>query len=120
MLFNCLPLLYLKQQIQGITQWKWIYITGPEIATDSGHQCDQKLGVGDQNFRTGCQQATNLLSHQHLKFQVQRAFLKENNKFLWAIVVQSNLSNTDTEGTEQSVSIREVSVLETSRRLRHF
>ena len=34
--------------------------------------------------------------------------------------VQSNLSNTDTEGTEQSVRIREVSVLERSRRLRHF
>ena len=35
-------------------------------------------------------------------------------------VLQSNLSNTDTEGTEQSVRIREVSVLERSRRLRHF
>ena len=34
--------------------------------------------------------------------------------------IQSNLSNTDTEGTEQSVRIREVSVLERSRRLRHF
>ena len=34
--------------------------------------------------------------------------------------LQSNLSNTDTEGTEQSVRIREVSVLERSRRLRHF
>ena len=31
-----------------------------------------------------------------------------------------NLSNADTEGTEQSVHIREVSVLERSRRLRHF
>ena len=36
------------------------------------------------------------------------------------LVLQSNLSNTDTEGTEQSVRIREVSVLERSRRLRHF
>ena len=35
-------------------------------------------------------------------------------------VIQSNLSNTDTEGTEQSVLIREVSVLERSRQLRHF
>ena len=30
-------------------------------------------------------------------------------------LVQSNLSNTDTEGTEQSVRIREVFVLERSR-----
>ena len=36
------------------------------------------------------------------------------------MIIQSNLSNTDTEGTEQSVRIREVSVLESSRRLRHF
>ena len=39
---------------------------------------------------------------------------------LGQVKVQSNLSNTDTEGMEQSVRIREVSVLERSRRLRHF
>ena len=29
----------------------------------------------------------------------------------WILMIQVNLSNTDTEGTEQSVRIREVSVL---------
>ena len=48
----------------------------------------QKLGVCDQNFRTGRQQATNLLSHQHMKFQGKSAFLKENMKLPWAIVVK--------------------------------
>ena len=42
----------------------------------TGRQCDQNLGVGDQNFRTGRQQATNLLSPRHLKFQGKSAFLK--------------------------------------------
>ena len=46
----------------------------------TGRQCDQKLGVGDQNFRTGRQQATNLLSPLHLKFQVKRAFFKRKLK----------------------------------------
>ena len=50
---------------------------GPKLRL-TGRQCDQKLGVGDQNFRTGRQQATNLLSPRHLKFQGKRAFLKEN------------------------------------------
>ena len=40
----------------------------------------QKLGVGDQNFRTGRQQATNLLSHQHLKFQGKSAFFKRKHE----------------------------------------
>ena len=39
----------------------------------TGRQCDQKLSIRDQNFNTGHQQATNLLSPQHLKFQGKRA-----------------------------------------------
>ena len=60
---------------------------GPKLRL-TGRQCDQKLGVGDQNFRTGRQQATNLLSPRHLKFQGKRAFFKENLKFSWIIVVK--------------------------------
>ena len=40
----------------------------------------QKLDVGGQNFRTGRQQATNLLSNQHLKFQGKSAFLKTKHE----------------------------------------
>ena len=35
---------------------------------------------------------------------------KIKNKFVFIKQIQSNLSNTDTEGTEQSVRIREVAV----------
>ena len=38
----------------------------------AGHQCNLILSVGDQNFKTGHRQATNLLSPQHLKFQCKR------------------------------------------------
>ena len=53
----------------------------------TGHQCDQKLSVGDQNFKTGRQQATTLLSPQHLKFHVKWVFFKENIKLPWTIFV---------------------------------
>ena len=46
----------------------------------TGHQCDQKLSVGDQNFKTGRQQATNLLSPRHLKVQGKRTFLERKHK----------------------------------------
>ena len=49
---------------------------GPKLRL-TGCQCDQKFGFGDQNFRTDRQLVTNLLSHQHLKFQGKRAFLKK-------------------------------------------
>ena len=55
------------------------HLQGPKLRL-TGRQCDQKLGVGDQNFRTGRQQATNLLSPQHLKFQRKRAFFKRKLK----------------------------------------
>ena len=42
MLVNCLPLLYLKQQIQGITQWKWIYITIPELTPSAIFHAHEK------------------------------------------------------------------------------
>ena len=48
---------------------------GPKLRL-TGRQCDQKLGVGDENFRTGCQQATNFLSPRHLKFRGKRAFFE--------------------------------------------
>ena len=54
-------------------------LQGPKLRL-TGRQCDQKLGVGDQNFRTGCQQVTNLLSPWHLKFQGKRAFFKRKLK----------------------------------------
>ena len=62
-------------------------LQGPKLRL-TGHQCDQILSVGDQNFKTGRQQATNLLSPQHLKFQGKRAFLKENIKLPLTIVVK--------------------------------
>ena len=37
----------------------------------------KKLSAGDQNFKTGRRQATNLLSPRHLKFQGERAFFKK-------------------------------------------
>ena len=46
----------------------------------TGRQFDQKLSVGNQNCKTGRQQATNLLSPQHLKFLGKRAFSNENIK----------------------------------------
>ena len=46
---------------------------GPTLRL-TGRQCDQKLSVGDQKFRTGRQQATNLFSPRHLKFQGKWAF----------------------------------------------
>lgn len=44
----------------------------------TSHQCDQKCIVGDQNFITGRQHVTKLLSPQHLKFQGKRAVLKQH------------------------------------------
>jgi len=44
---------------------------GPKLRL-TGHQCNQKLSVGDQNFKTGRWEATNLLSPQHLKFQCKQ------------------------------------------------
>ena len=44
---------------------------GPKLRL-TGHQCNQKLSVGDQSFKTGHRQATYLLSPQHLKFQCKR------------------------------------------------
>ena len=54
-------------------------IQGPTLRLTGG-QCDQKLSVGDQKFRTGRQQATNLLSPRHLKFQGKWAFFKRKHK----------------------------------------
>ena len=62
-------------------------IQGPKLRL-TGRQRDQKLGVGDQNFRTGRQQATNLLSPRHLKFQGKRAFFERKLKLPWIIVVK--------------------------------
>ena len=62
---------------------------GPKLRL-TGRQCDQKLGVGDQNFRTGRQQATNLLSPWHLKFQGKRAFFERKLKLPWIIVVKQS------------------------------
>jgi len=45
---------------------------GPKLRL-TGRQCDQ-------NFKTGCQQATNLLSPWHLRFQGKRAFFKRKHK----------------------------------------
>ena len=55
---------------------------GPTLRLTGG-QCDQKLSVGDKKFRTGCQQATNLLSPPGL-------FLKESIKLPWRIVVKQS------------------------------
>ena len=52
---------------------------GPTLRLTGG-QCDQKLSVGDQKFRTGRQQATNLLSPRHLKFQGKWSFFKRKHK----------------------------------------
>ena len=52
---------------------------GPKLRL-TGRQCDQNLGVGDWNFRTGRHQATNLPFHKHLKFQGKRAFSKRKQK----------------------------------------
>ena len=60
----------------------------------TGRQCNQKLGVGDQNFKTGRQQATNLLSPRHWKFQGKKGFLKENIKLPWTIVVKRSDDST--------------------------
>ena len=54
-------------------------VQGPTLRLTCG-QCDQKLSVGDQKFRTGRQQATNLLSPRHLKFQGKWAFFKRKHK----------------------------------------
>ena len=46
MLVNCLPLLYLKQQISGITRWKWIYITKPELTPSAiFHVHEEKVSL---------------------------------------------------------------------------
>ena len=72
---------YIAQSKQYSAPWQ-----GPKLRL-TGRQCDQKFGVNDQNFRTGRQQATNLLSHRHLKFQVKGLFFfKENKKLQWTIV----------------------------------
>ena len=52
---------------------------GPKLRL-TGHQCDQKLSVGDQNFKTGGQQATYILSPEHLKFQDKTTFFKRKHK----------------------------------------
>ena len=52
---------------------------GPKLRL-TGRQCDQKLSVGDQNSKTGRQQAIIHLSPWHLKFQGKRAFLKRKQK----------------------------------------
>ena len=46
---------------------------GPKLRL-TGRQCNQRLSVGDQNFKTGRQLATNILSPRHFKFQGKRAF----------------------------------------------
>ena len=53
------------------------------------------------------------LSHLNSKFRQTLGYLNKalNNPAQFQQVLQSNLSNTDTEGTEQSVRIREVSVV---------
>ena len=66
---------------------------GPKLRL-TGRQCDQKLGVGDQNFRTGRHQATNLLSPQHLKFQGKRVFFERKLKLPWIIVVKRSVDFT--------------------------
>ena len=50
---------------------------GPTLRLTGG-QCDQKLSVGDQKFRPGRQQATNLLSPLHLEFQGKWTFFKRS------------------------------------------
>ena len=57
----------------------FVPLQGPTLRLTGG-QCDQKLSVGDQKFRTGHQQATNLLSPRHLKFQGKWAFFKRKHK----------------------------------------
>ena len=75
-------------------------IQGPKLRL-TGRQCDQKLGVGDQNFRTGRQEATNLLSPRHLKFQDKRAFFVERSDdftiaiFTWRHIFSAVSPNTD-------------------------
>ena len=54
---------------------------GPKLRL-TGRQCDQRLSVGDQNFKTGRQEATNILSLRHLKFQGKKAFFKRKHKVL--------------------------------------
>ena len=56
-----------------------IHVQGPTLRLTGG-QCDQKLSVGDQKFRTGRKQATNLLSPRHMKFQGKWAFFKRKHK----------------------------------------
>ena len=60
---------------------------------------------------TGQEKHLNIFHMRFLRYILSIEWMDKvsNNK------VQSNLSNTDTEGTEQSVRIREVSVLERSR-----
>ena len=61
-----------------LTMYK-VLLQGPTLRLTGG-QCDQKLSVGDQKFRTGRQQATNLLSPWHLEFQGKWAFFKRKHK----------------------------------------
>ena len=75
---------------------------GPTLRL-TGRQCDQKLSVGDQKFRTGRQQATNLFSPRHLEFQGKWAFLKENIKLPWRIVVKRSDDFTITINTRRHI-----------------
>ena len=75
---------------------------GPKLRL-TGRRCDQKLSVGDQNFKTGRRQATNLLSPRHLKFQGKRAFIKENIELPWTIVVKRSDDSTITTFTRRHI-----------------
>ena len=63
MLVNCLPLLYLKQQISGITRWKWIYITIPELTPSAiFHVHEHKVSLRSsirQSFYCWCKTTWN-------------------------------------------------------------
>ena len=85
---------------------------GPTLRL-TGRQCDQKLSVGDQKFRTGRQQATNLFSPRHLKFQGKWAFLKENIKLPWTIAAQCERAISAQNRIKSSVRVNlAVSTLE--------
>ena len=70
---------WLSERARGSYLARAVLPQGPKLRL-TDRQCDQKLGVGDQNFRTGRQQATNLLSYRYLKFQGKRFFFKRKHK----------------------------------------
>ena len=71
--------------------------------------------VKQLSVKTSSAKRSSVSVEGSLTVRWSKKYLSAKSPSLFGITVQSNLSNTDTEGTEQSVRIGEVSVLERSR-----